>query len=157
MNTNAHPQLCVGAVAIDDDRILLIRRGHGPAAGEWSVPGGHVEVGETLAEAVVRELFEETGLEAVCDRLLSPVELLADDSHYVILEFVVEVLDPSLEPTAGGDAAEAKWVPSWELSEYRLVDGLVDLLDEHGLLAPPADLDDVAVGPVGLLDTNASA
>ncbi|MHB1912084.1 MAG: NUDIX domain-containing protein, partial [Acidimicrobiales bacterium] len=64
------PEVCVGAVVVDDDRLLLIRRGHGPAAGEWSVPGGRVEAGETLAEAVVREVLEETGLEIVCDDLL---------------------------------------------------------------------------------------
>ena len=143
MNQAASPQLCVGAVAIDDDRILLVRRGHGPAAGEWSVPGGRVQAGETLAEAVVRELYEETALEAVCDRLLGPVEILNEDTHYVILDFVVDVLDPTIDPTAGDDAAEARWVPFWELSDYRIVDGLVDFLEEHGLLAAPSTLEDV--------------
>ena len=63
------PELCVGAVAVHDGDLLMIRRGHGPAAGEWSVPGGRVERGELLAEAVVREVREETGLECVCGPL----------------------------------------------------------------------------------------
>ena len=61
------PELCVGAIAVEGGRLLLIRRGRGPAQGRWSVPGGRLERGETLAEAVVREVAEETGLEAVCD------------------------------------------------------------------------------------------
>ncbi|MDP1792965.1 MAG: NUDIX domain-containing protein, partial [Acidimicrobiales bacterium] len=59
------PQVCVGAVVVDDDQLLLIRRGHGPAAGEWSVPGGRVEFGELMVEALVREVKEETGLDVV--------------------------------------------------------------------------------------------
>ena len=64
------PQVCVGAVVVDADRLLMIRRGHGPAAGRWSVPGGRVQAGELLAEAVVRELGEETGVEGVCGELV---------------------------------------------------------------------------------------
>ena len=64
------PELCVGAVVVQDGELLLIRRGHGPAAGSWSVPGGRVEAGELRAEAVVREVREETGLEAVCGPLV---------------------------------------------------------------------------------------
>ena len=64
----SRPEVAVGAIAVDAERLLLVRRGHGPAAGLWSVPGGRVEPGEMLVEAVVRELAEETGLEGVADR-----------------------------------------------------------------------------------------
>ena len=98
------PEVCVGAIAVEEGRLLLVRRGHGPAAGEWSVPGGRVEAGETLAEAVVRELLEETGVEGVCDRMVGWVERISDDHHFVILDFSVTVLvgrtRPSPRPAA---------------------------------------------------------
>ena len=127
------PEVCVGAVAVEDDALLLIRRGHGPAAGEWSVPGGRVEAGETLAEAVVRELREETGLEGVCGELVGWVERIVDDNHFVILDFRVTMLE-SKDPVAGGDAAEARWVPLVDVGDLRLVDGLAEFLHEHGIL-----------------------
>jgi 8-oxo-dGTP diphosphatase len=127
------PELCVGAVAVHDGRLLLVRRGHGPAAGEWSVPGGRVQAGETLAEAVVRELREETGLEGVCDRLLGWVERIHADHHFVILDFVVTVLDAT-SPVAGDDAMEVAWVPLDEVGEYRLVEGLIEFLHEHDIV-----------------------
>ena len=123
----------MGAVAVDDDHLLLVRRGHGPAAGEWSVPGGRVEAGETLAEAVVRELAEETGVEGVCGPLIGWVERMGDDHHFVILDFAVTVLERS-EPVAGDDAAEAAWVPLGQVAELRLVEGLAEFLHEHGIL-----------------------
>ena len=128
-------EVCVGAVAVADDRILLIRRGHGPAAGEWSLPGGRVEGGETLAEAVVRELAEETGLEAVCDDLVGWVERIGTDHHFVIFDFLVTVLDdPETPPRAGADAAEAAWVPIDQVTHLRLTDGLAEFLHEHGIV-----------------------
>jgi 8-oxo-dGTP diphosphatase len=127
------PEVCVGAVTVDGERLLLIRRGHGPAAGKWSVPGGRVEPGETLAEAVLREVAEETGLEAMCDELIGWVERIDDDHHFVILDFRVSVLDPG-EPVAGSDAAEAAWVPLDEVAELNLVEGLAEFLHEHGIL-----------------------
>ena len=102
--------------------------GPGPAAGEWSVPGGRVEVGETLHEAVVRETAEETGLEVVVDRFLGWVERIDDDHHYVILDFAVTVLDPTQAPVAGDDAAEAMWVPFHEVSDLHLVAGLYEFM-----------------------------
>jgi mutator protein MutT len=127
------PELCVGAVAVAEDRLLLVRRGRGPAAGAWSVPGGRVEPGETLAEAVLRELAEETGLEGVCDELIGWVERMGAEHHYVILDFAVTILEPS-EPRAGDDAAEAEWVPLDEVAHRRLADGLAEFLHEHGIV-----------------------
>ncbi|PZS17861.1 MAG: NUDIX hydrolase [Acidimicrobiales bacterium] len=128
------PELCVGAVAVQDDSLLLIRRGHGPAAGMWAVPGGRVEAGETLAEAVVREVAEETGLEAMCDALIGWVERIQGDRHLVILDFAVTVLDPR-QLIAGDDAAEAAWVPLSSVAGLDLVDGMAEFLHEHGIIA----------------------
>jgi len=130
----ARPELCVGAVALLDGRLLLIRRGHGPAAGEWSVPGGRVEAGELIAEAVVREVREETGLECVCGELVGWVERLDDNHHFVILDFDVTVLDDR-DPVASDDAAEAAWVDVDEVGDLRLVEGLAEFLHDHGYLA----------------------
>ena len=134
------PVVCVGAVVVDDDRLLLIRRRNPPSAGFWSVPGGRVEPGETLAQAVVRELAEETGLEGVCGSLLGWSEILPDgigeerlDEHLVILDFTVTLLEGT-EPTAGTDAGEARWVPLPEVAEMLLVPGLAEFLHEHGVI-----------------------
>jgi 8-oxo-dGTP diphosphatase len=127
------PQLCVGAIAVHDGDLLLIRRGHGPAAGSWSVPGGRLESGELLAEAVTRELREETGLEGVCGELVGWVERVDDDQHYVILDFEVTVFER--EPlVAGDDAIEARWVPLYDVAELALVDGLAEFLHDHEII-----------------------
>ena len=128
------PEVCVGAVVVADGRLLLIRRGRGPAQGEWSVPGGRVEAGELLAEAVVRELAEETGLEGVCGELIGWVERLGDDHHFVILDFAVTLLNPEAEPVAGDDAAEAAWVPLHEVAEVQLVEGLAEFLHDNQII-----------------------
>lgn len=130
------PEVCVGAIAVDDDHILLVRRGRGPAAGEWSLPGGRVEAGETLAEAVVRELAEETGVEAVCDAMVGWVERIGADHHHVIIDFRVTPLESwdSSPPRAGDDAAEVAWVPVDAVTELSLVDGLVEFLHEHDIV-----------------------
>ena len=128
------PQVCVGAVAVDDERLLLVRRANAPGAGTWSVPGGRVEAGETVGEAVVREVREETGLEALCGPLLGWVERIGEQHHFVILDFVVEVLDP-VDPVPGDDAVDAAWVPLHEVAEMTdLVDGLAEFLHENGVL-----------------------
>ncbi len=127
------PEVCVGAIAVDAGDLLVVRRGRGAAAGEWSVPGGRVEPGETLAEAVVRELAEETGLEGVCDDFVGWVERIDAESHYVILDFLVTVLERR-PPVAGDDAADAAWVPLGDVTELRLVEGLAEFLHEHGIL-----------------------
>lgn len=129
----SEPEVCVGAVVVDEDDLLLIRRGRGPAQGEWSIPGGRVRTGELLAEAVVRELLEETGLEGICEDLVGWVERIGDDFHFVILDFRVTLLE-RIEPTAGDDAAEAAWVPLVDVAERNLVEGLAEFLHDHGIL-----------------------
>lgn len=133
------PQLCVGAVAVEADSLLLVRRGRPPEKGSWAVPGGRVEAGETLAEAVVREMSEETGLRAVCDHLVGWVERISARRHLVILDFSVTVLD-SGEPVAGDDAAEVAWVPLARVAELPLASGLGSFLTEHRILAPAGDM-----------------
>jgi 8-oxo-dGTP diphosphatase len=129
-----HPVVGVGAVVVDHDRLLLVRRGRGPAQGDWSVPGGRVELGESLAEAVTRELREETGLEGVCGPLLGWAERIEDDGHFVLLDFEVTLVGDD-EPVAGDDAAEVAWVDLHEVGERQLVAGLAELLHEHGIIA----------------------
>lgn len=127
------PTVCVGAVAIDDGRLLLIRRAQPPGLGRWSVPGGRVEPGETIQEAVVRELLEETGVEGVCMGLIGVAESIDDDHHHVILDYAVEVLAPA-PPSAASDASEAKWVALSDVAELDLVVGLAEFLHEHGVI-----------------------
>lgn len=129
----ARPQLCVGAVAIDGNRLLLIRRATAPEIGRWSLPGGRVEHGETMAEAVVREVREETGLDVVCDRSIGWVERIGPAGHFVIVDFAVVVMGTGA-PHADSDAAAVAWVPLGELHEVDLVDGLLDFLTDHKIV-----------------------
>jgi 8-oxo-dGTP diphosphatase len=127
------PETCVGAIAVDNHRLLMVRRGRGAAAGTWSIPGGRVEGGETLAEAVLRELREETGLDAMCGDVVGWVERIDDEHHFVIFDFEVTVLTDA-RPLAGDDAAEAAWIDLAEVSDLYLADGLAEFLHDHGIL-----------------------
>ncbi len=127
------PEVCVGAVCRRGNDLLMVRRGHGPAAGTWALPGGRVEAGETLAEAVVRELEEETGLHGVCGPLLGWAEDPTAGRPWVVLDFECTVLSTE-PPEAGDDATEARWVPVWEVPELRLPEGLAEFLAEHGVI-----------------------
>ena len=132
--TVGRPQLCVGAVAVDEESLLLIRRGTEPERGSWSLPGGRVEFGESVVAAVVREFREETGLECICGDLLSWVERMGLEYHFVILDFSVTVLD-SREPRASGDAAEVRWVKFVDLKDLKLVEGLMDFLSDSEVIS----------------------
>ncbi len=126
--------MAVGAIVVDAEDLLLVRRTRPPAAGTWAVPGGRVEAGETLAEAVVRELDEETGLEGACGALVGWSEILEEGRHTVILDFRVHLMDRS-PLRAGDDAAEARWVPLGDVAEMRLAPGLAEFLHDHGVIA----------------------
>ncbi len=128
------PIVGVGAVVVDHDRLLLVRRGRPPQAGVWSIPGGKVEHGELLMEAVLRELHEETGLDGVCGPLLGWAERIDDEGHYVLLDFEVTLVGDD-QLTAGDDAAAAQWVELHEVAELDLVEGLAEFLHDHGIIA----------------------
>ena len=130
------PELGVGAVVVDDDRLLLVRRRNAPGPGTWSVPGGSVRGGETLAEAVTRELLEETGLEGVCGPLMGLVEVLPEEPaerHVVVLGYEVSLLGPG-EPVAGDDATAARWVPLADVTDLVLAPGLAEFLHDHAII-----------------------
>lgn len=126
-------EVAVGAIVRCDDELLLVQRGHEPGAGEWSVPGGRIEPGELLAEAVTRELLEETGIEGLCSAFVGWVERIDDDNHFVIFDFEVTVTGDRT-PVAGSDAAEACWWPVRDVAKLRLVDGLAEFLHDHGVI-----------------------
>jgi len=115
------PIVGVGAIIRDGPHIVLIRRNREPAIGRWTFPGGGVELGETVHEAIRREVLEETGLEVeVADLILIVDRILHDDAgriqyHYVILDFLVSPVGGALRP--GDDAGDARWVSLSELDD----------------------------------------
>lgn len=123
---------CVGAVIKDrDGRLLLIRRGHDPGAGLWSLPGGRIEPGETHQQAVAREVLEETGLRVECRRLLGTAELPGLAGAVIhVSDYLAEVTGGEL--AAGDDAADARWVAAADLDGLPLTKGLVDYLTTWG-------------------------
>jgi len=114
-----HPILAVGAVVIHQGRVLLVRRLRPPGQGQWAIPGGKVDLGETLAQAAEREILEETGLTIAAGEPIYTFELVDRDSeggvryHYVIIDLAAEYVSGKLR--AGDDAEEARWVAPEEL------------------------------------------
>jgi 8-oxo-dGTP diphosphatase len=118
------PIVGVGGVVIADGRALLIKRGHPPLQGEWSIPGGTLEVGETLVEGVERELVEETGVRARVVDLIEVFERVFRDEagkakyHFVILDYLCESVDG--EARAGSDVTDVAWASESDLERFSL-------------------------------------
>jgi len=127
---------CVGAVIKDrNGRLLLIRRGHEPGAGLWSLPGGRIEPGETDQQAVAREILEETGLIVTCGRLLGTAELPGPAGAVIdVSDYMAVVTGGELAP--GDDAADVRWVTAADLDGLPLTNGLTEYLAAWG--ASPA-------------------
>jgi 8-oxo-dGTP diphosphatase len=114
-------------VILDGDRVLLIRRGQEPLKGEWSLPGGAVELGETLEAALAREVREETSLDVVVGPVVDVLDSIRRDAsgraeyHYVIIDYACQVrAGRPTEPVRGTDAADVGWVPLGDLERYRV-------------------------------------
>ena len=129
------PTVAVGAFVLDGERVLLIRRGRPPDEGLWSVPGGKLEPGETLAQAVAREVREETGLVVEVGPLACVVERMGDGYHFVILDYLARVIGGSL--TAATDAAAARFVDDAELASLPTTEGLLDALTRARAIRRP--------------------
>jgi ADP-ribose pyrophosphatase YjhB (NUDIX family) len=125
---------CVGAVIKDGaGRLLLIRRGHEPGKGLWSIPGGRIEPGESDEAALVREVREETGLVVTAGRLIGGVRRPAGDGAVLdIRDYAAEVTGGTL--VAGDDADDAVWASAADLDSLPLTDGLLEALRSWGAL-----------------------
>jgi len=127
------PVPCVGVVCLRGDEVLLIRRGRPPRQGEWSLPGGRIEPGERAVDAALRELREETGVEAQIIGLIDVVDGLFPEAgrHYVLIDYAARWV--SGEPVAGDDAAEAQFVA------LDRVASLVDWVETRRVIALAAE------------------
>jgi len=113
------PVVGVGVVVWHGERVLLVRRGKPPRTGQWSLPGGAQELGETVAAAARREVLEETGLVVEIGEVLAAVDMIEREAgrvryHYTLIDFSAEAAGPELRP--GGDAADARWFTPEELA-----------------------------------------
>src|SRR5437764_14710744 len=134
------PMVGVGGVVIEDGRALLIRRGSEPLRGEWSIPGGSLELGETLEEGVARELLEETGLEVrvlelieVFDRIYVATTAGSEAKrgprfHYVIVDYLCERIRG--EAVAGSDVTDVAFAKEEELGAYKLTETATRILQK---------------------------
>ena len=118
------PIVGVGSVVVDSGRVALVRRSKEPLKGKWSIPGGALEIGETLRECAAREAREETGLEVEVEEILEVFDSIHPDRdgraqyHYVLIDFLCRPVGGEL--CAGGDAVDARWVAAGELAALDL-------------------------------------
>ena len=116
----------------EQGRLLMIKRGHEPGAGLWSIPGGRIEPGETDAEALVREMFEETGLAVEVGPLIGSVRRPGLDGAVIdIRDYAATVTGGTLRP--GDDAADARWVEAADLDSLEITEGLIEALTDWGV------------------------
>jgi len=127
-----HPLVGVGAVMVEGDRVVLVRRAAQPMAGEWSIPGGLLELGEAMREGAEREALEETGLQVEAGEMLEVLDRIVPDAdgkpryHYVLIDFLCRRIGGELR--AGGDAAEARWVSESEIAALGVSDTAVKVV-----------------------------
>lgn len=134
-----HPIVGVGAIVLWDNKILLVKRGNEPYKGFWAVPGGVQEVGETLEEAVLRELREEAGISGIVEGILWIDEIIERDRfgvkyHYIIIDVLVKPIGINVRP--GSDVSDANWFTLDEALKLKTTDTMrkfLLFLKKHGL------------------------
>ena len=132
-----HPTIGVGVAVIDEDRILLVKRGEEPGKGLWAVPGGKVRFGELLTEAAIREVLEETGLSVRLGDVIWAGENISEFGHMIIIDFLGS--RESGVVSAADDAADAQWVDLSAARSYPLTHTMFELLDKIEDLDTPQE------------------
>jgi len=128
------PIVGVGAVVLDEDRVLLVRRGNEPLKGQWSLPGGAVEIGETLEAAIAREVLEETGLEVDVGPMIDVLDRIRVDPdgrtryHFVLIDYLCRPTGGTL--CCATDAADATWAGVDDLAPFALADATVKMIEK---------------------------
>ena len=129
------PLFGVAAVVLDDERLLMVRRGSGPAGGWWDLPGARVTASrQTIAEAVVEAVSSETGLEAVTGELVGVEERLGGERHEIRVVVHAGLID-DVQPSPVAMPAEASWHDVADLGATRFAPGLAEFLRDHGILS----------------------
>ena len=135
----ARPVVGVGAVIFDGEHVLLVKRGHAPLEGEWSLPGGVVELGETLEAAVAREVLEETGLVVEVGPLVEVLDRVQHASdgrveyHYVLIDYLCRPSGGGLASASDADAVE--WVRLADLERYQVAGTAVGVIRKAAAVA----------------------
>ena len=145
--SSGRPVVAIGAVILAGGRVVLVKRGKEPLKGHWSLPGGSVELGETLVEAVRREVREETGLDVEVGALVEVLDRVHRDAdgriayHYVLIDYVCRPRsgDAEIVLSPGDDAAEAALVDPRELGEYSLAPVTRRVIERAMAMSPAAE------------------
>jgi len=132
------PHVGVGVLLVRDNHLLIVKRKYNPDAGYWSIPGGHLDLGEKVEVAAEREAFEETGFKVKVLKLAGIInKIMYDNSgkieyHYVLINYFVEQIegDRNQSPKAADDALDARFVPFNQLKTYKLTESLIELLKQ---------------------------
>jgi ADP-ribose pyrophosphatase YjhB (NUDIX family) len=134
---DARPQVAVGALIVRRKEVLLVKRGHAPSVGLWALPGGRVHWGETLVQAVKREVLEETGLEIEVGQIIHTFDSITRDEndqicfHYVIVDFLARPVLPDAHPIAADDATAVRWFTLDQMRTYPVSDTTFALVERY--------------------------